>query len=108
MLVVVLVAHIEHASATYLHRVQCGLHLKRRMCGTIVAQPSVELAPLLGVHPCGILRAFVVAVFDWVKTDEPRHPLADCAAQRTDKDPTAAAFECVVGLSTRRPGARTP
>src|SRR6201982_1897293 len=108
MLVVVLVAHVEHASATYLRRVQCGLHLKRRVCGTIVAQPSVELAPLLGVHRCGILRAFVVAVFDWVKTEESRHPLVDRAAERTDKDPAVAAFERVIGLKTRRPVAGMP
>src|SRR5258708_5585436 len=103
VLVVVLVAHVEHASATYLHRVQCGFNLNRRVCSTVVAQASVELAPLLVVHRRGVLRALVVAVFDWVKTEESRHPVVDRAAERTDKDPAAAAFERVVGLKARRP-----
>ena len=74
----------------------------------IVAQPSVELAALLGVHRCGILRACVVAVFAGIKTEESRHPLVDRAAERTDEDPAVAAFERVVGLKTRRPVAGMP
>src|SRR6202007_1925587 len=66
-------------------------------------QPSVELAPLLGVHRCGILRAFVVAVFDCIKTEKFRHPLVDHTATPTEKDPAVTAIERVVGLKTRRP-----
>src|SRR3982074_3950853 len=34
--------------------------------------------------------------------------LVDCAAERTDKDPTVPAFERVVGLKPRRPVAGMP
>ena len=62
VLVVILVAHVEHASAANLSRVHRGIHLKCRMRRAIVAQPSVEFASLLRVDRGRVFRAFVVAV----------------------------------------------
>src|SRR5262245_62990853 len=73
------------------------------MRSAIVAQSSVEFAPLLRVDRGGVFRAFVVAVLQGVKPEESRHPIVDCAAERADIDPAIAAFERIVGLKARWP-----
>ena len=56
MLIVVLVAHVEHAGTADLRRIQRGLHLKSGMRGTIFAQATIQLAALVGIHRRGVLE----------------------------------------------------